>query len=51
MNTVKYIKLISIVFLAAIATVASSDDKIAVIDMQQAMFASNYAQNIQKLFQ
>ena len=37
----KYIKLISIVYLAAIATIASSEDKIAVIDMQQAMFASN----------
>ena len=44
----KYIKLLSIVFLAAIATIASSEDKIAVIDMQQAMFASNYAQNMAK---
>ena len=44
----KYIKLVSIVFLVAIATVASSEDKIAVIDMQQAMFASNYAQDIAK---
>ena len=44
----KYIKLISIVYLAAIATIASGEDKIAVIDMQQAMFASNYAQNMAK---
>ena len=44
----KYIKLLSIVFLVAIATIASSEDKIAVIDMQQAMFASNYAQNMAK---
>ena len=44
----KYIKLISIVYLAAIATIASGEDKIAVIDMQQAMFASNYAQSMAK---
>ena len=44
----KYIKLLSVVFLAAIATVASGEGKIAVIDMQQAMFASNYAQNMAK---
>ena len=41
-------RLIIIVFCSALASLAFSEDKIAVIDMQQAMFASNYAQNVAK---
>jgi len=41
-------RLVIIVLFSALATSAFSEDKIAVIDMQQAMFASNYAQNIAK---
>ena len=41
-------RLVIIVLCSALATSAFSQDKIAVIDMQQAMFASNYAQNVAK---
>ena len=41
-------RLVIIVFCSALASLAFSEDKIAVIDMQQAMFASNYAQNMAK---
>ena len=41
-------RLVIIVLCSALATSAFSQDKIAVIDMQQAMFASNYAQNLAK---
>lgn len=41
-------RLVIIVFSSALASIAFSEDKIAVIDMQQAMFASNYAQNMAK---
>ena len=41
-------RLVIIVLFSALATSAFSEDKIAVIDMQQAMFASNYAQNVAK---
>ena len=41
-------RLVIIVLFSALATLAFSEDKIAVIDMQQAMFASNYAQNMAK---
>ncbi|GIR41212.1 MAG: hypothetical protein CM15mP51_19920 [Porticoccaceae bacterium] len=44
----KYMRLVIIVFCSALASLAFSEDKIAVIDMQQAMFASNYAQNMAK---
>ena len=40
----KYMRLVIIVLCSALASLALSEDKIAVIDMQQAMFASNYAQ-------
>ena len=41
-------RLVIVVFSTALASIAFSEDKIAVIDMQQAMFASNYAQNMAK---
>jgi len=41
-------RLVIIVLCSALASLALSEDKIAVIDMQQAMFASNYAQNMAK---
>ena len=41
-------RLVIIVLCSALASLAASEDKIAVIDMQQAMFASNYAQNMAK---
>ena len=41
-------RLVIIVLCSALASLAFSEDKIAVIDMQQAMFASNYAQNMAK---
>ena len=41
-------RLVIIVLCNALASLALSEDKIAVIDMQQAMFASNYAQNMAK---
>ena len=41
-------RLVIIVLGSALASIAFSEDKIAVIDMQQAMFASNYAQNMAK---
>ena len=41
-------RLVIVVLCSALASLAFSEDKIAVIDMQQAMFASNYAQNIAK---
>ena len=41
-------RLVIIVLCSALASLAFSEDKIAVIDMQQAMFASNYAQNVAK---
>ena len=41
-------RLVFIVLCSALASLAFSEDKIAVIDMQQAMFASNYAQNMAK---
>ena len=41
-------RLVIIVLSSALASIAFSEDKIAVIDMQQAMFASNYAQNMAK---
>ena len=41
-------RLVIIVLCSASASLAFSEDKIAVIDMQQAMFASNYAQNVAK---
>ena len=41
-------RLVIIVLGSALASLAFSEDKIAVIDMQQAMFASNYAQNMAK---
>ena len=41
-------RLVIIVLSIALASIAFSEDKIAVIDMQQAMFASNYAQNMAK---
>ncbi len=44
----KYMRLVIIVLCSALASLAFSEDKIAVIDMQQAMFASNYAQNMAK---
>jgi len=45
---VKYMRLVIVVLCSALASLAFSEDKIAVIDMQQAMFASNYAQNMAK---
>ena len=44
----KYMRLVIIVLCSALTSLALSEDKIAVIDMQQAMFASNYAQNMAK---
>ena len=44
----KYMRLVIVVLCSALASLAFSEDKIAVIDMQQAMFASNYAQNMAK---
>ena len=41
-------RLVIVVICSALASLAFSEDKIAVIDMQQAMFASNYAQNMAK---
>ena len=41
-------RLVIIVLCSALASLVFSEDKIAVIDMQQAMFASNYAQNMAK---
>ena len=41
-------RLVIVVLCSALASLAFSEDKIAVIDMQQAMFASNYAQNVAK---
>ena len=41
-------RLVIIVLCSALASLAFSEDKIAVIDMQQAMFASDYAQNMAK---
>ena len=41
-------RFVIIVLCSALASLAFSEDKIAVIDMQQAMFASNYAQNVAK---
>ena len=41
-------RLVIVVLCSALASLAFSEDKIAVIDMQQAMFASNYAQNMAK---
>ena len=38
-------RLVIIVLCSALASLALSEDNIAVIDMQQAMFASDYAQN------
>ena len=41
-------RLLIIVLCSALASLAFSEDKIPVSDMQQAMFASNYAQNMAK---
>ena len=41
-------RLVVFVLCSTLASLALSEDKIAVIDMQQAMFASNYAQNVVK---
>ncbi len=41
-------RLVVFVLCSSLTSLAFSEDKIAVIDMQQAMFASNYAQNVAK---
>ena len=44
----RYIKIITILWLSVASLFAYGEDKIAVIDMQQAMFASQYAQDVAK---
>lgn len=44
----RFIKIITILWLSVATLFAYGEDKIAVIDMQQAMFASQYAQDVAK---